>query len=163
MDAEQRKDLIEQYRRGYDELAACLNDIPAEMWQFKPEPHEWSVHEIIVHLADSESNSALRARLLIAEPGGALMVYDQDLWAKALDYHSQDWQDALQILKYARKSTYALIKDLPDEIWVHTARHPEYDEPYHFEMWLKIYAGHIPGHIKQIQNNHKLWLESQEV
>lgn len=41
--------------RGFDLLLETLKDIPHEMWKFKPEPKEWSVHEVLVHLADSES------------------------------------------------------------------------------------------------------------
>ena len=40
-------------------------------------------------------------------------------------------------------------------------KHPEFDEPYTFDMWINIYSDHIPGHIEQINNNHKLWLETQ--
>ncbi len=89
MEKNEREQLLEQYRQGYDDLLACLDEMPKEMWQFKPEPKEWSVHEIIVHLADSETNSALRARLLISQPGNTIMAYDQDLWAVDQDYHSQ--------------------------------------------------------------------------
>jgi len=41
---------------------------------------EWSVHEIIIHLADSETNAALRARKLAIEPNGMIMAHDQDYW-----------------------------------------------------------------------------------
>ena len=70
MDAQERNEKIELYGRGYDLLIEALKDIPREMWKLKPEPKEWSVHEVLVHLADSESNAALRARKLIVEPGG---------------------------------------------------------------------------------------------
>lgn len=81
MDKNERQKLIEEYGEGYQKLLACLDEIPKEIWQFKPAPEEWSVHEIIVHLADSESNSALRARRLIVEPNQPVMGYDPDLWA----------------------------------------------------------------------------------
>ena len=161
MDKTERDQLIEEYGVGVAKLEACLAEIPREMWQFKPDPKEWSVHEIIVHLADSESNSALRARRLIAEPGQPIMGYDQDVWADVLDYHSQDWEVAMMILKGVRQSTYDLIKTLPDDVWGHTVIHPEYDEPYTFTQWLRIYARHIPGHIDQINENYRLWQEQQ--
>lgn len=161
MDKLERTNLIEQYGRGYQELLDCLDEIPKEMWQFKPEPKEWSVHEIIVHLADSETNSALRARLLISQPGKTIMAYDQDLWAIDQDYHSQSWQDALAGLKWSRTTTHALVRDLPEETWAHTVTHPEFEEPYSLELWLQIYAAHIPGHIEQIRNNHKIWQTRQ--
>jgi hypothetical protein len=161
MDKAERQDLIEKYGRAYEDFAAALKGIPREAWLFKPEPKEWSVHEVVIHLADSETNSYLRARRLIAEPGQPLMGYDQDVWAIELDYHSQSTEDAMAVLKGVRQMTYDLIKVLPDEVWPNTAVHPEYDEPYTFEQWLRIYAEHPYVHIDQIQNNHQLWHAQQ--
>lgn len=161
MDQTERNEKIALYGRSYDMLVEMLKDIPREMWKFKPEPKEWSVHEVLVHLADSESNAALRARKLIVEPGGTLMGYDQDVWAVELDYHDQSTEDALETLRLVRRTTYQLLKKQPDEVFDHSVRHPEYDEPYTFEQWLNIYSGHIPGHIEQIRNNYKLWRDQQ--
>ncbi|MDP1714114.1 MAG: DinB family protein [Anaerolineales bacterium] len=157
MDTIERNEKIELYGRGFSLLKAALAEVPQEALKFKPEPTEWSVHEIIIHIADSESNAALRARKLIVEPGGALMGYDQDVWAIELDYHDQNLEDALETTRLVRKTTYELLKRQPEEVFTHTIKHPEYDEPYTFEKWIKIYSGHIPGHIEQIKNNVKLW------
>jgi hypothetical protein len=157
MNAQERDQKIELYGRGYDLLIQALQDIPREMWTFKPEPTEWSVHEILVHLADSESNAALRARKLIVEPGGTLMGYDQDKWTRELDYHDQSYEDALEIVRLVRKTTYALLKKQSEDVFDHWVKHPEYDEPYTFEQWINIYSAHIPGHIEQIRNNYKIW------
>jgi hypothetical protein len=159
MDKKERDEKIELYGRGVDLLTEALKDIPREMWKFKPAPTEWSVHEIILHLADSESNAALRARKLIVEPGGTIMGYDQDKWAVELNYHDQSWEDALETVRLVRKTTYALLKQQPEEVFSHTLKHPEYEDPYTFEKWIKIYSGHIPGHIEQIKNNYKIWKE----
>lgn len=161
MDREERNKKIELYGLGYDMLMQTLKDIPQEMWKFKPAPTEWSVHEILVHLADSESNAALRARKLIVEPGGMLMGYDQDKWAIELNYHEQSWEDALEVTRLVRKTTYELLKKQPDEVFEHSVKHPEYDEPYTFEKWINIYSAHIPGHIEQIKNNYKIWRDQQ--
>jgi hypothetical protein len=157
MNRAERNEKIELYGRGFDLLLETLNTIPRAAWTFKPTPEAWSIHEVIVHLADSEGNSALRARLLAAEPGRTLMAYDQDRWAVALNYHGQDVDDALQVTKYARLTTYKWLKTLPDEVFTHTVNHPEYKEPYSFEKWLDIYAGHIPAHIEQIKANYQTW------
>ena len=157
MDTKERNEKIELYGRGYDMLMETLKGIPKEIWKFKPEPAEWSVHEVLVHLGDSESNAALRARKLIVEPGGSLMGYDQDKWTDELDYHDQSYEDALELLRLVRKTTYALLKKQPDEVFSHSVKHPEYEEPYTFEKWLNIYSAHVPGHIEQINNNYKIW------
>lgn len=161
MNIQERAEKLELYGKGYDLLLEALKDIPREMWKFKPEPKEWSVHEVLVHLADSESNAALRARKLIVEPGGTIMGYDQDKWAVDLDYHDQSYEDALEIVRLVRKTTYELLKKQPEEVFEQSVKHPEYDEPYTFEQWLDIYSAHIPGHIEQIRNNYKIWRDQQ--
>jgi hypothetical protein len=158
MNAEERKQKIELYGKGFEMLAETLAAIPRAAWQFKPESKEWSIHEVLIHIADSETNAALRARMLVAQPGsGVLMGYDQDMWAVKLNYHEQNPDDALQMTKFARLTTYNWLKTLPEAVFAHAVKHPEYAEPYTFEMWLDIYSAHIPGHIEQIKNDYALW------
>jgi hypothetical protein len=144
MDIIERNEKIELYGRGFDLLKSALAEVPKETWKFKPAPTDWSVYEIIIHLADSESNAALRARKLIVEPGGTLMGYDQDKWANELNYHDQSYEDALETVRLVRKTTYELLKKQPDEVFTHTVNHPEYHAPYTFEQWVNIYSAHIP-------------------
>src|SRR3990172_9690045 len=161
MDKTERLALIESYRTAFDELVTALNAIPKEAWLFKPAPKEWSVHQVIVHLADSETNSYLRARRLVAEPGQPVMSYDQDVWADKLDYHSTNIDDALETRRLVRKLTYDLLKRLPDSVWTNTVVHPEYSEPYTFEKWLRTYADHPRVHAGQITENYRLWKEQK--
>ena len=85
-----RHEQIESYGRAADRLAAALGNFPREMWTYRPEPDDWTIHEIVVHIADSEANSFVRCRRLIAEPGSEVLGYDEAGWAKRLDYHAQD-------------------------------------------------------------------------
>ena len=162
MNRQEINEKIEQYGRGFDLLTAALAEVPKEAWSYRPEPNEWSVHEIIVHIADSESMAALRARKLIVEPGSTLMAYEEPKWADALNYREQSFEDALQVIKLARKTTYLLLKTLPDDVFTHSVKHPEFDEPYTFESWLNIYARHIPDHIDQLQRSYQAWVDSQK-
>jgi hypothetical protein len=157
MTPEERKLKIKSYGEGYALLKEALADIPRKAWKFKPAPTEWSIHEIIIHLADSETNAALRARMLAAEPGRMIMAFDQEKWADVLNYTDQNVDDALKLVKYARKTTHDWLKHEPDEVFEHTVVHSDYEKPYSFEMWLNIYPEHILAHIEQIKNNYKLW------
>lgn len=161
MDRKERNEKIELYGRGYDLLKAALAEVPQEAMKFKPAPADWSVHEIIIHIADSESNAALRARKLIAEPGSTLMGYDQDVWTNTLNYHKHNFEEALEVTRLARKTTYELLNRQPDEVFSHSVVHPEYEAPYTFEKWIELYSAHIPGHVEQIRNNVKIWREKQ--
>lgn len=159
MNRKEREEKIELYGRGHALLTEALAGVPLQAWNHRPAPDSWSVHEIIVHIGDSESMAALRLRKLIVEPGSTLMGYEEAKWADALDYRSQDPRDSLEIIRLARLTSYRLLKSLPEPVFSHAVTHPEYSEPYTFEQWLNIYSRHIPDHIGQIREVHRAWLE----
>lgn len=49
-------------------------------------PGKWSVRFLLHHLADAETVLYERIRRVICEPPQTMMVFDQDAWAKGLDY-----------------------------------------------------------------------------
>ncbi|MGH7720564.1 MAG: DinB family protein [Gemmatimonadaceae bacterium] len=49
-------------------------------------PGKWPVKFILHHLADSETIFFDRIRRILSEPRQVLWVFDQDAWAKGLDY-----------------------------------------------------------------------------
>jgi hypothetical protein len=157
MNREERNEKIEKYGHGYDGLISALSEIPRQAWTFKPSAEDWCIHEIIVHMGDSESMAALRCRKLIVEPGSTLMGYEEAKWAGALDYLKQKPDDSLEIIRLARQTTYNLLKTLPDEVFTHSVIHPEHNGEYSFDRWLDIYARHIPDHIEQIQRVYQAW------
>jgi uncharacterized damage-inducible protein DinB len=161
MTGAERKQKIESYGQAPELLEEALKQFPKEMWQFKPAADRWSIHEILVHLADAEVNGYIRARRFVAEPGQSVMAYDQDVWARKLNYHDQSADDALQIFCLLRKSTYNLLRALPDAAWTHTIQHPEYGTMT-FDRWLELYERHTPNHIAQMQKNFDAWKVTQK-
>lgn len=67
MNQGERDQLIEKYADGPAQLRAALEKAPETMRKWQPGPGEFSVHEVICHCADSETNSHARIRYLIAE------------------------------------------------------------------------------------------------
>jgi hypothetical protein len=51
-------------------------------------PGKWSIKFILHHLSDSETVLFDRIRRVLSEPRQVLWVYDQDAWAKGLEYGS---------------------------------------------------------------------------
>ncbi len=152
-----RKELIESYGNAYYLLVEALREFPREMWQWKPAPDKWSIHEVLIHIADSEANSYVRCRRFIAEPGSGVYGYNENLWAKNLNYHQQSIEDALELFKWLRKASYNLVKDIDEQTWLTaTIQHSE-NGTMTFDDWLRTYEEHIPVHIKQMQRNLHAW------
>lgn len=147
---------IELYGGAYEKLTAALDRYPREMWSYKSPSEDWTIHEIVVHITDSEANSFIRCRRFIAEPGETVMSYDESSWARVLDYAGQSTEDALQLFRWLRGNTYKLITSLPDETWSNTAYHPE-NGTMTLDDWLDVYERHVPEHIAQMDRIHAEW------
>lgn len=157
MTGEERTRQIESYGNAYAQLVDALRQFPKEMWHFKPSPDRWSVHEIVVHIADSEANSYVRCRRFIAEPGKTVMAYDENVWAESLRYHDQSTDEALELFKWLHLRSCNLIKSLPESVWSNTVYHPE-NGTMTLDDWLGVYERHIPEHIQQMQAIHEAWI-----
>ncbi|GJQ59393.1 MAG: DinB family protein [Candidatus Scalindua sp. AMX11] len=151
-----RKERIERYGKGFQQLTEALEQIPKEMWEFKPSPERWSIHEILIHIADSEANAFIKCRKLIAQPGKAVNDYNQDIWSDALNYRQQKIEDALELFKWLRYNTFTLIKEIPDKAWSNASGYGD-GGTVTLDDWLEIYANHIPDHIKQMKKNYEEW------
>jgi hypothetical protein len=154
-----RESLLQSYADGYDKFTATLKKMPKDMWQFKPAPDKWNVHEIIIHMADAEVNGYIRARKIIAEPGSLITAYDQDLWVIKTDYHKQSTDEALELFRLLRSMTYKILKELPDETWHNTILHPE-NGVMTLDDWLTSYEGHVTSHVNQLEKILKEWKHS---
>ncbi|MCI0546389.1 MAG: DinB family protein [Candidatus Rokubacteria bacterium] len=152
----ERATLIEQYAAGPARLKAAFAAVPPEARQWRPAPGDWSAHEVAVHCADSETNAAARIRYLVAEKEGLILGYDQEEWARRLDYHAQPVEPALAAVEGVRGHTAALIRRLPEEAWSRVGRHTESGR-YTAEDWLRIYAEHLEIHARQIEQNLAAW------
>lgn len=156
----QRQAKIDSYGKAYNLLIEALERFSREMWQYRPAEDQWSIHEIVVHIADSEANSYVRCRRFLAEPGETLMAYDEMRWGRELDYLDQNPEDALALFRWLRKLSYDLIKTAPEEVWSRECYHPE-DGMITMDDWLDTYQRHIPDHISQMESIHQSWLEGQ--
>ena len=150
MNAEQRKSLIEKYSAGYQEVIKALDGFPAESLTAHPIPGKWSAREIIHHLADSESTSAIRLRRLLVEDKPLIQGYDQDQFASKLRYNERDMAPSLEAFRAARATTAQLLSLMSEEEWRREGVHNESGR-YTAEDWLVIYAAHAHNHAAQIQ------------
>jgi DinB superfamily len=151
--------MLESYGRGPALLCAAVRPLPKKMWLYRPSSGRWSIHEIILHLADREVNSYFCFRRLIAEPNQELAEFDAAQWAGSLGYFHQSTREALEIIRRLRKMTYELASALPGPVWLRTITHAQHGE-ITLESWLKQQESHIPAYIDQIGQNYTDWLQS---
>jgi len=74
-------------------------------------PGKWSVGFILHHLADAETVLNDRIRRTISEPKQVLLVFDQDAWAKGLDYSHMPLDLSRRIYEATRAGIIHLARE----------------------------------------------------
>ena len=143
-------DQINAYAQLPERIIATIADLDETQLQFVPAIGEWSIHEVVIHLADAEAAGYWRIRRALAEPKSELPAYDQEAWASKLTYRIQDRSLALQLFTALRASTAALLRLLPEEAWQRIALHAERGELSVLDLF-NTYVEHGEGHLRQIE------------
>jgi hypothetical protein len=116
----------------------------------RPEaPGKWSVVQVIQHLADTEVVYAWRTRQILCEDRPAIQGYDQDAWARVLDYADADLVVAMAQLGGTRAANLRVWRSLtPTErarAGLHSERGPET-----LDLLIRIMGAHDLVHRRQI-------------
>jgi len=149
MDAVQRNQLIDRYREGPAAVRAALADADPAALDASPAPDAWSARQVVHHLADSETMSAIRLRRLLGEDDPVIAAYDENEFARRLHY-DRPLDLSLALFDAVRASNAELLAALGDTEWARTGTHSD-DGAYGVERWLEIYARHGHDHAEQIR------------
>ena len=152
----ERDALIQQYADGPARLRRAVARVPQAGLRWNPAPGEWSVHEIVCHCADAETNAAARIRYLVAERDPLVVAFDEAGWATTFEYHEHPLGLALWTVEAVRANTGALLRRLPEAAWTRQGRHTASGR-YTMEDWLRGYAWHVDEHVRQIEQTLAAW------
>jgi len=112
----------------------------------------WSARQIIHHVADSEVQSYVRLRRLLAEPEGPIIQgYDEGAWAANphLGYESFDVKNSIAAYAAARASTLDVLKTLSEDDLASWGDHTEKGR-ITIQDWLNSYIAHPKDHGDQL-------------
>jgi hypothetical protein len=150
---------LESFGRAPTLLSAALRQFPEKKaWLYKPSADRWRIHEIILHLADSEVSVYIHSRHFGAKLESSVIKFDPARWAGSLSYSHRISHGALGIIRCLRKATYQLLVSLPESVWKNSVEQPE-DGRLSLTQWIEIQERHIPQHIDQMKQNYDAWLK----
>ncbi|MGH9656904.1 MAG: DinB family protein, partial [Bryobacteraceae bacterium] len=141
---------MERFRRGAELVAVAVTGAAGAELDFVPSPGRWSVRQILCHIADSELVGADRFRRTIAEDNPTLIAYDQEAWARNLDYTRRRSSAALESFRRLRQENHELLKDLPASVFERPATHSERGAMTLLDL-LKNYVQHAENHARQMR------------
>ncbi len=142
---------IGAYRAATERFIAVASALSeADLDRQPPEPDGWTPRMVIHHVADSETNSYVRLRRLLAEPTGTVIQgYDEAQWARVLHY-DRPVELSLAVFRAVRDSSAELLERLAPGDLARAGVHSE-SGPYSVADWLDIYVAHARDHAEQIR------------
>jgi hypothetical protein len=158
MTPQERAALVKQYKDGYRQVADAIKGISDEELDFQRAPGKWSARQIVHHLADSETTSGIRLRKLLVEFHPYIQAYDQDEFAKKLQYSRRPIEPAMKAIEAAILNTSQVLDLMTEDDWKRSGEHAEVG-PYPVEKWLEIYAAHARNHADQIRQSRAVYKE----
>jgi hypothetical protein len=121
--------LLERYERAPEKLREALAGLGRKELNWKPPKNAgiglWSIHEIVIHLMDSDLIGIDRMKRIAAEDNPLLIGYNETKFAHTLHYHDQSIEHALTILELARKQFARVLRKLPPSAFERTGIHNE--------------------------------------
>ncbi len=153
-------EVLERFRRGAELIATVMTGAAGSELDFRPAPGKWSVREIVAHLADSELVCGDRVRRLIAEDNPTLMAFDQEAWARNLNYGKRKTSESVESFRRMRAENFELVKNLPVEAFERSGMHSERGRETLRETVERM-AKHVETHAAQIRAVRDLYKQSK--
>ena len=143
-------ELIDSYEAAPSSITTAIEGLTEAQLLHEPGKGEWSIHKVIIHLADSEAVGYWRIRKTLAEDEPMLAVYDESRWAEALNYKLQDRNLALNLFAALRTSNAALLRTIPQHAWERVGIHAENGRITVYDLF-HTYLKHGEVHRQQIE------------
>ncbi len=144
------RDPVEVQQELLPSLRRAVEGLTREQYVKPEEEGKWSVVDVVQHLADAELAYGWRIRMILAHDTPTFQGFDQDLWAKALDYRSVDLDDGLAQLEVLRNANLRLVRRQHEAALDRLGIHNEAG-PMSVRMILYLLANHDLTHLRQIE------------
>nr|WP_285841985.1 DinB family protein [Sutcliffiella horikoshii] len=141
-------------------LRKSIEGLTEEELRFKPAPDKWSIHQILIHIADSELVSTQRIKKVLAEEEPILFSVDQDAWADGLGYDQLDREEYLQLFKLLRSSMQPILKSISPEQVERVGVYPDAGK-FSIKQLLEYRVKHVQGHLSQIEQVRKAYKKNR--
>jgi hypothetical protein len=154
------KTLIDNYLDGPQLLRKAVAGMSQEQLVARPIPRKWSTLEVICHLADFEIVYADRIKRVIAENDPTLFGGDPDGFAARLAYHQRNAEEELLLIEAIRKQVARILRTVKLDDFQRRGIHSE-SGPLTLETLVQRITGHIPHHVRFIEEKRKAMAEDR--
>ena len=144
-----RPALLIEYYEATSDIEQVLGELSESQLDSRESAGDWSVRQVVHHLADVEVGDAMRLRLMLAHESPLIVAYDEELFAANLHYDRQI-ESSVGTFFALRMSNGAILEQISGADWSRSGRHEEHDR-YTVEIFVRKSIEHDRAHLAQIQ------------
>jgi len=111
----------------------------------------WTIRQIVHHLADSHVNSYIRFKWALTEERPTIKAYNEEDWVALADSRAGDIQMPLALLDALHARWVQLLRVMTDEQFGRAFLHPQSGKEISLNEALSYYAWHCRHHTGQIR------------
>jgi hypothetical protein len=150
----------ERLAANADVLGALVAGVGVDQARWKPDPTQWSILEVVNHLADEEvEDFRRRVALTLENPGAPWPPIDPQVWAVARGYNQRELGESLARFLEERDASCAWLQGIAGDADLSRAHeHPTAGVLRAGDL-LASWLAHDLIHIRQITRLHYRWLE----
>ena len=142
--------LIGSLERFQTVLPSLVHGLDEQAVRWKPESKNWSILEIVCHLADEEvEDFRARVQMTLQDPKQDWPTIDPVGVADERRYNDANFEEVLQRWVLERQNSVAWLRELKEPDWQQAYQHPKYGPICAGEV-LAAWAAHDHLHTRQI-------------
>lgn len=140
---------IETYALGGKQLIEAYQGLTCEQLFAVPVPGTWSLHQIAIHMMESDLIGTDRMKRIAAMDKPLLIGYDESAFARLPGVEQLDTRAACNLFDQNRQFTATILRALPDASFERWGIHNEIGRVTLGEM-VEKYIHHLEGHLEHI-------------
>lgn len=153
--------IVTRLRHGAAVFEALARDVPMEQARWRPAADQWSILEVVCHLADEEVRDfRIRLDVTVHRPDEPWPPNDPEGLVVEERYNERDLAPQLEVFVAERARSVAFLEALNDPDWTRAREHPHYGTVTAGDL-LSSWVAHDLIHVRQINRLHRQWLEQK--
>lgn len=149
------RSLIDQYVAGGQRLRTAYQGLTNQQLFAHPIADTWSLHQIAVHMMDSDLIGSDRMKRVACMDKPLLVGYDETGFSRLPGSEEIDAFEAIEIFDRNRKLTSLILRKLPDADFQRFGIHTEKGK-LTLEQMVQTYVQHLEGHMVWIHKKRAL-------
>jgi hypothetical protein len=146
----EHKKILEEIDASAEELRRTVEAIPAALLDQRPQPEEWSVIEILVHVRNVVMLVyGMRIRQLLFQDEPVFANYEEEHHLLSASKNQMSAAEILEMIETDHQQTVRLLKALPEQEWQRQGYHPEFGA-MSVEFLARRFIQHAADHTQQI-------------